>query len=237
MGAAHAKEPGTPRAWAVVPAGGRGRRMGPGTPKQYLEVAGAPLLVHTLRALLACPLIEAAVLVAPPDDLELAAGIVARHGLSRVVGPVAGGAERQDSVRAGIARVPEGVDVIAVHDAVRPFPDPERLGRAVRLAAGGVGVVVGRPASDTIKRVDEAGRVTETPDRARLWQAFTPQCFPAKMIAAAYEAALRDGAAGTDDAALVERVGGPVVMLEGDRERLKVTHPDDLVTVRAWLAG
>jgi len=237
MGAANAKEPGTPRAWAVVPAGGRGRRMGPGTPKQYLEVGGAPLLVHTLRALLACPLIEAAVLVAPPDDLERAAAIVARHALDRVVGPVAGGAERQDSVRAGLAHVPEGVDVIVVHDAVRPFPDPERLARAVRMAAGGVGVVVGRPASDTIKRVDAAGRVSETPDRARLWQAFTPQCFPAKMIAAAYEAAQRDGAAGTDDAALVERVGGPVVMLEGDRERLKVTHPDDLAIVRAWLAG
>lgn len=211
--------------------------MAAGTPKQFLEVAGAPLLVHTLRALLRCPLIEAAVLVVPADDLERAREIVVRHGLDRVVGPVAGGAERQDSVRAGLDAVPEGVDVIAVHDAVRPFPDPDRLAQAVRLAAGGVGVVVGRPASDTIKRVDASGRVTETPDRTRLWQAFTPQCFPAKMIAAAYATARRDGAVGTDDAALVERAGGPVVMLEGDRERLKVTHPDDLVTVRAWLAG
>jgi len=212
--------------------------MGGPTPKQYVEVAGAPLLVHTLRALLACPVIEAAVVVVPEADVDLAGALLAKHGVDRhhrIVGPVAGGAERQDSVRAGLSHVPDGVDVIAVHDAVRPFPDPERLARAVRMAFGGVGVVVGRPASDTIKRVDTQGRVTDTPDRARLWQAFTPQVFPFKMIAAAYEAAARDGAAGTDDAALVERAGGPVVMLEGDRERLKVTHPDDLVTVRAWL--
>jgi 2-C-methyl-D-erythritol 4-phosphate cytidylyltransferase len=209
--------------------------MGHATPKQYAEVGGAPLLVHTLRALLSCPLIEAAVLVVPDGDRDLAAGIVARHGLERIVGPVAGGAERQDSVRAGLQAVPDGVEVIAVHDAVRPFPDPGRLGRAIRLAAGGVGVVVGRPASDTIKRVDGSGRVTETPDRAGLWQAYTPQVFPAKLLVAAHAQAAREAAVGTDDAALVERAGGPVVMLEGDRERLKVTHPDDLAIVRAWL--
>jgi 2-C-methyl-D-erythritol 4-phosphate cytidylyltransferase len=239
MGADTQKEPGRPRAWAVVPAGGRGRRMGGPTPKQYVEVAGAPLLVHTLRALLACPLIEAVVLVVPAGDVERAAGIVKAHGLTRldrIIGPVAGGAERQDSVRAGLMQVPDGVDVIAVHDAVRPFPDPERLGMAIRLAGRGVGVVVGRPASDTIKRVDEKARITETPDRARLWQAFTPQVFPAGALVAAYAQAARDGTVGTDDAALVERSGEPVVMLEGDRERLKVTHPDDLAIVSAWLA-
>jgi 2-C-methyl-D-erythritol 4-phosphate cytidylyltransferase len=235
MATAVPEEPAGPRAWAVVPAGGRGRRMGGPEPKQYVKVAGAPLFIHTLRALLACPLIEAAVVVAPEGDLERAADLLAKHGPDRVVGPVAGGAERQDSVWAGLSHVPEGVEVVAVHDAVRPFPDPERLARAVRMAAGGMGVVVGRPASDTIKQVDEKARVTGTPDRARLWQAFTPQVFPFKMLAAAYEAARRDGAGGTDDAALVERAGGPVVMLEGDRERLKVTHPDDLITVRAWL--
>jgi 2-C-methyl-D-erythritol 4-phosphate cytidylyltransferase len=225
-----------PRAWAVVPAAGSGRRMGLTTPKQYVEVAGAPLLVHTLRALLACPLLEAAVLVAPPDDLERARKMVAAHGLKRVVGPVAGGETRQASVRAGLKAVPPEVAVVAVHDAARPFPDPERLATAIRMAAeGGVGVVVGRPASDTIKRVENGGRVVETPDRARLWQAFTPQVFPAKMIAAAYEAAARGGPGGTDDAALVETHGGAVIMLEGGREALKVTTPDDLITARAWL--
>lgn len=224
-----------PRAWAVVPAGGRGRRMGPGPPKQYLELGGVPLVVHALKGLLACPRVEAAVLVTPPEDLERAAALVAAHGLERVVGPVAGGATRQDSVRAGLARVPEGVQVVAVHDAARPFPDPGRLERAIRMAAGGVGVVIGRPAADTVKRVDDGGRVVETPDRARLWQAFTPQVFPFKMIAAAYDAAHREGVTGTDDAALVERTGGTVVMLEGGREALKVTTPDDLITARAWL--
>lgn len=229
-----------PRAWAVVPAGGRGTRMGMEIPKQYVEVCGAPLLVHTLRALLACPGLEAAVLVVPPADLERAAGLLAAHGMDgagRVVGPVAGGPTRQDSVRLGLAHVPPGVAVVAVHDAVRPFPDPERLARAIERATEGVGVVVGRPASDTIKRVDGEGRVVESPDRARLWQAFTPQVFPAKMIAAAHDDAHRAGWSGTDDAALVERAGGTVVMVEGGREALKVTTPDDLITARAWLTG
>lgn len=225
-----------PRAWAVVPAAGSGQRMGLATPKQYVRVAGAPLLVHTLRALLACPLVEAVVLVVPPGDLARARRMLAEHGLSRVEGPVAGGATRQASVHAGLQAVPAQVPVVAVHDAVRPFPDPERLATAIRMAAEGqVGVVVGRPASDTIKRVDEGRRVVETPDRTRLWRAFTPQVFPAKMIAAAYDAAERAGSGGTDDAALVERHGGAVVMLEGGREALKVTTPDDLITARAWL--
>jgi len=211
--------------------------MGLDTPKQYVEVAGAPLVVHTLRALLACPLVEAVVLVVPAEDVARAAELVAGHGLDRVVGPVAGGETRQASVRAGLRRVPDDVPVVAVHDAARPFPDPERLARAIRLAAAGEGVVVGRPASDTVKRVDGTGRVVETPDRSRLWQAFTPQVFPAKMIAAAYEAAERAGSGGTDDAALVERNGGAVVMLEGGRESLKVTTPDDLITARAWLGS
>lgn len=225
---------GEPRAWAVVPAAGAGRRMGTRVPKQYAEVAGAPLLVHALRALLACPLVAGAVLVVPPGDEALAADLLARHGLAGVA-PVPGGTDRQASVAAGLQAVPPDVPVIVVHDAARPFSDPERLSRAIRMAADGRSVVVGRPASDTIKQVDEAGRVTATPDRAGLWQAFTPQVFPAKMIAAAYDAAAAEGFAGTDDAALVERAGGTVVMLEGDRERLKVTAPDDLVTVRAWL--
>jgi 2-C-methyl-D-erythritol 4-phosphate cytidylyltransferase len=228
-----------PRAWAVVPAAGSGRRMGLTTPKQYVEVAGAPLLVHTLRALRACPLLEATVLVVPPDDLERARGMVAAHGLDRgdpIVQLVAGGETRQASVHAGLKAVPPEVAVVAVHDAARPFPDPERLATAIRMAAEGqVGVVVGRPASDTIKRVADGDRVVETPDRARLWQAFTPQVFPAKMIAAAYEAAARGGPGGTDDAALVETHGGAVIMLEGGREALKVTTPDDLITARAWL--
>jgi 2-C-methyl-D-erythritol 4-phosphate cytidylyltransferase len=214
--------------------------MGLDTPKQYVEVRGVPLLVHTLRALLACPSLEAVVLVVPAADLERAAALLRAHGLEggRVAAPAAGGATRQDSVRLGLARVPDGVDVVAIHDAVRPFPEPERLAAAIRTAAAeGVGVVVGRPASDTIKRVDGAGRVLESPDRARLWQAFTPQVFPAKMIAAAHDDAHRAGRSGTDDAALVERAGGTVVMVEGGREALKVTTPDDLVTAGAWLAG
>ncbi|MFQ5508873.1 MAG: 2-C-methyl-D-erythritol 4-phosphate cytidylyltransferase [Leptospirillia bacterium] len=209
--------------------------MGGARPKQFLEIGGVPLWVHTVRQLLAASLIEAVVLVVPKAEQAETAAAMAAHDLNGVIGPVAGGATRQESVRQGILAVPDGFDVIAVHDAARPFPDPERLDRAIRQAAKGTGVVVGRPAHDTIKRVDDNGRIVDTLDRSTLWQAFTPQVFPAKMIAAAYDSAHRDGYTGTDDASLVERLGEPVQMLAGGREALKVTTPEDLETARDWL--
>lgn len=219
----------------VVPAGGRGTRMGTALPKQFLELHGAPLIVHTLRALLACPLVREVVPVVPPTELDATRALLARHGIS-CAGPVAGGATRQESVYNGIQAVSAQATVIAVHDAARPFPDPRTLAEAIRRAGqDGVGVVVGRPCHDTIKRVDARGRVTGTPDRTRLWQAFTPQVFPAKMIRDAYGLARQRGTTGTDDAALAEAAGATVTMLEGRLEALKVTTPQDLLTARAWL--
>lgn len=228
----HAAEP-APECCVVVPAGGRGARMGGPVPKQFLELGGVPLLVVTLRNLLRCPLVQNLVVVAPAEELERTAALLEEHGVERVIGPVAGGATRLASVKNGIARVPESAGVIAVHDAARPFPDPAVLEAAIRRAAQGVGVVVGRPAADTIKQVRD-GRVTATPERASLWQAFTPQVFPAKMIACVYRNAAPDDDA-TDDAQLMERAGHPVEMIEGGAEALKVTTPRDLVTARAWL--
>lgn len=209
--------------------------MGGSVPKQFLPVGDAPLLVHALRALLACPLVDSLVLVVPEAERARTEGLVEEFGLPRIIGPVPGGATRQESVRLGLAHLPSEAAVVAVHDAARPFPDPDTLARAIRRAAEGVGVVVGRPVRDTIKEADRAGRVIATPDRTRLWQAFTPQVFPVKMIVSAYAAAHRTGEAGTDDASLVERMGAPVEMLEGGREALKVTTPDDLAIARAWL--
>lgn len=223
----------TPKCCVVVPAGGRGTRMGGAEPKQFLELGGVPLLILTLRNLLRCPLVRHLVVVAPPEELERTAGLLKTHGVERVTGPVAGGATRLASVKNGIANAPASASVIAVHDAARPFPDPRVLEGAIRRADQGVGVVVGRPAADTIKQVKD-GRITGTPERATLWQAFTPQVFPAKMIADVYREADPDTNA-TDDAQLAERAGFPVEMIEGGSESLKVTTPRDLLTARAWL--
>lgn len=224
-----------PRAVVVVPAGGTGQRMGGTVPKQFLELGGLPLLVHTLRALAACPSVMEIVPVVPGKDREAVRGMIQTFALEKVADPVAGGASRQISVANGLVAVTGNPEVIAVHDAARPFPDPATLDRAIARAADGVGVVVGCPAKDTLKQVDDAGRVTGTPDRSRLWQAFTPQVFPAKMIVSAYEQGTRNGFQGTDDASLAEHAGHVVEMIEGGREALKVTTPLDLEIARAWI--
>lgn len=217
--------------------------MGGRVSKQFLLLGGVPLFIHAVRALLSARQVEAVVLVTPADQVDVARELLATHKITGVIGPVPGGETRQESVRLGLAHIPAGIDVVAVHDAARPFPDPDRLDKAIGMAAQGVGVVIGSPCNDTIKRVDgqmdhgeaQPPRVTGTPERGTLWRAFTPQVFPFKMIADAYDTAHAEGISGTDDASLVEHAGGQINMLAGERESLKVTTPDDLVIARAWL--
>ena len=228
----------TPNAVVVVPAGGMGRRMGGAVPKQFLQLGGVPMLVHTLKNLLACPLVTSVIPVVPERELIATERMLADHGIDQIIGPVAGGDSRQQSVLNGLLQLPDSATIVAVHDAARPFPNPSTLENAIRQAATEqLGVVIGRPSHDTIKQVDDTNSVTGTPDRTHLWQAFTPQVFPAKMIVAAYRQAATDGFIGTDDASLAEWAGATVRMLAGDRESLKVTTPQDLITARAWLAA
>jgi 2-C-methyl-D-erythritol 4-phosphate cytidylyltransferase len=211
-------------------AGGAGRRMG-GVRKQYLELAGEPLLLHALRPFLAQTSVEWVVVALPADDPEPPAWLA--H-LDARIRTVPGGVERGDSVRAGLEAVPEDADVVLVHDAARPLVRAAVIERAIAEAATGVGAVVSVPVADTIKVVAD-GVIAETADRSRLWQAQTPQAFPRAMIVDAYRRAAADGAAATDDAALVERYGGRVVVVEGDRSNLKVTTEADLAVAEALL--
>jgi 2-C-methyl-D-erythritol 4-phosphate cytidylyltransferase len=145
---------------------------------------------------------------------------------------VAGGETRTDSVRSAIAALPADVDVIAVHDAARPLVTPQVVAACITVAAGGEGAVAGCPAVDTVKEVDASHRIMGTPDRARLWRAHTPQVFPAALLRAAYASAGPDA---TDDAALVERAGGAVRMVDGGAWNLKVTRPEDVPVAEALL--
>lgn len=223
-------EPRPFRAGLAVPAAGSGRRMG-GVKKPFLELAGVPVLERALKPFL--------------DDARVAAVVVALStedagdppswltGLDDRVRVVAGGASRTESVRRALAALPEDLDVIAVHDAARPFVSPAVVARCLELAAQGVGAVAGCPAVDTIKRVDGEARVVDTPDRARLWQAQTPQAFPADELRRAYG---RPGVTGTDDAALVEGVGLEIRMVDAGPRNFKITHPDDVALGEAVLA-
>jgi 2-C-methyl-D-erythritol 4-phosphate cytidylyltransferase len=224
------------RAVAIIPAAGAGARLGRGRPKAYLSLAGVPLLVHTARALGRVPSVRGLVMVVPPDRVERTRRLLARHGVRRVLAVVPGGSERQESVRRGLEAVPARTGWVVVHDAARPFC-PVRLVESTLRAARGTGAALcGLPVGDTLKRVRDRA-VAGTVDRAGLWVAQTPQVFRRALLLEAHDKARRDGLAGTDDAALVERLGVPVRVVPGLPENIKITTPADLTLARRWLKG
>lgn len=232
--AREARRPGArhPRAAVVIAAGGSGRRMG-GTRKQYLELAGVPILARSLRPFLTHPAVEWAVVALPAEDAADPPGWLV--GLDPRVEVVAGGAERGDSVARALEAVPPAADVVLVHDAARPLLPSAVIDRVLEAAATGVGAVAAVPVADTLKEVDAGGRITATPDRRRFWRAQTPQGFPRTLLLEAHRRAAAEGFGATDDAALVEWCGGTVVVVEGAPENLKITTPADLVVAEALL--
>jgi 2-C-methyl-D-erythritol 4-phosphate cytidylyltransferase len=217
--------------WAVLVAAGRGERLGEGRPKAFARLGELPLLAEPLRRLDESEWIDAVVLVAPPDWEEPAILLAEEIGASKVSSCVTGGATRTDSVRAGVADVPEEAAVILVHDAARPLLPPELVPRLLdALGEGFDGAVPAVPLSDTVKRVSD-GVVDETLARDRLVAVQTPQAFAAPV----FRAALARGGDGTDCASLVEAAGGRVKVVEGDERLLKVTTAADLERIAAWL--
>jgi len=226
---------------AVIAAGGSGERFGEAAGKQLAVIDGVPLLAHTLLAFDACPDVDVVVVVTHPDRVdEYRTVAVEDAGVRKVVAVVAGGATRVQSVRAGLAALPEDIDLVAVHDGARAAITPETISDAFQALASHAeidGVVVGHPCVDTIKEVDASGRVIATPDRNRYWVAQTPQVFRASALSRAYWRAGIAGYEGTDDAALVEAVGGSVMMVAGSRSNLKVTVPEDLDMLSALMSA
>jgi 2-C-methyl-D-erythritol 4-phosphate cytidylyltransferase/2-C-methyl-D-erythritol 2,4-cyclodiphosphate synthase len=222
---------GNPRMrWgAVIVAAGRGRRMGAPGNKVFLPLGGRPILAHTLAAFEACAAVEAVAVVVAPGERERAAEICAAAGCRKVTAIVEGGAERQDSVRAGLAAL--DTDGVLVHDAARPLVTPERIDACRRAAEAHGAAALAVPVKDTIKVADDEGWIVATPERRTLWAVQTPQAFVRAELAEAHRLALADGVAATDDAMLLERLGRRVAVVEGDYGNLKITTPEDL-----WLA-
>jgi 2-C-methyl-D-erythritol 4-phosphate cytidylyltransferase len=209
----------------VVPAAGSGQRMG-GTSKPFLELCGEPVLMRALRPFLAHPGVREVVVSLPTVHAESPPEwLIEMDDRIRVV---EGGKTRRESVWAGLQALSDTIDVAVVHDGARPLVEPEVVGRCIELARNGLGGVAGVPAIDTIKEVDGDGNVVATPDRSRLWHAQTPQAFPLAMIMHAHRRAFTEDFRATDDAALVERGGGRVAMVEASGENLKITWPEDL---------
>ena len=217
------------RVAVVIPAGGAGRRMG-GAYKPLLMLRERPVLAHTLQ-----PFLERAdviaIVIAVPQEL-LGAPPQWLRDQDRVQ-LVAGGAERGDSVRNALAAVPDDADIVLVHDAARPLVSAAVIERCVHAAAAGRSVIAAVRVVDTIKDVDEGGRIEGTLDRRRLWAAQTPQAFPLAVLRDAYARALAERVSATDDAALVTRFGGTVTVVEGAPENIKITAPADLAMADA----
>jgi 2-C-methyl-D-erythritol 4-phosphate cytidylyltransferase len=223
---------------ALIPAAGSGRRMGANGNKQYLELGDRPILAHTLTRLAALACIDVLHVIVPDDErLFCRDQVVERFGLTKVRSIVAGGAERQDSVRRGLAACGAADDdIILIHDGVRPFFPAAQIAALLATASADGAAVLAIPAQDTIKEVVES-RVVCTLERGRLWQVQTPQAFRFSVIGEAHRFAVDAGFVGTDDAALVEWCGGVVGVVTGSPHNFKITTPADLALARALLAA
>lgn len=224
---------------AIIVAGGTGERSGLEGGKQLAPLAGRPVLYHTLVAFAECPAVDAIVVVVHPERIEeFRAVVVTPLDSPKVIAVTRGGDSRQESVARGLALVPADADVIAVHDGARPLVTPTLITEAMgALAADDAldGVIVGHPSYDTLKLVGAQDRITGTLDRSTVWAAQTPQVFRASILRHAYASAEADGFKATDDASLVEHVGGSIKMLVGPRDNIKVTVPEDMIVVERLL--
>jgi 2-C-methyl-D-erythritol 4-phosphate cytidylyltransferase len=220
--------------WAVLAAGGRGERLDAGRPKAFARLGGRPLLAESLERLEASAWVDAIVLVAPEEWEEPAILLSEELGCGKVSSCVTGGPTRAESVRIGVAEVPDDAAAILVHDAARPLLSDEVVERVVAaLGEGWDGAVPGLPVPDTVKRI-EGDRVVETLDRRELVTIQTPQAFVAPVLR---EALAGEIAGASDCASLVEAHGGRVKVVEGDRWLLKVTSEEDLALVESWLSS
>ncbi len=225
------------RFWAVVPAAGAGKRMASEVPKQYLPLHGQRVIEHTLDRLLSEPRIEAVYVALSPNDAWWVSTV---HANTPRVIRINGGAERCHSVLNALDLLQHKADPqdwVLVHDAARPCLSREDLERLIcMLENDPVGGLLGVPVHDTMKRVDESGRVETSVPRDRLWHAYTPQMFRLEALGAALRAALEQGLLVTDDASAMELAGYQPTMVEGDSDNIKITRPADLALAEFYLA-
>lgn len=223
--------------WCVVPAAGRGSRVGAGRPKQYLALAGDSVIGHTLRMLAEHAGVSGLVVVLAADDADWP-GWTSLAGKPLLT--ATGGAERSDSVLAGLDRLPDSLtdaDPVLVHDAARPCLRGEDLSRLIAAgAAHAAGALLASPVADTLKRADATGCSEATVPRAGLWRALTPQIFPRGLLIQALRAARAAGVAVTDEAMAVERLGLRPRLVEGAADNLKITTAADLALAEFLLS-
>jgi 2-C-methyl-D-erythritol 4-phosphate cytidylyltransferase len=213
---------------AIIAAAGQGTRLGGKLAKQFLELAGVPVIIRTLKKFEQCAAIHEVVLVLPAPDAAGFLQLAGQYGLRKLARVVPGGRTRAESVWQGLQSVRAATaEIIAVHDGVRPFVTPDEIERTVRAAQISGAAILTAPAIDTIKEV-ENNRVVRTLERARLRRALTPQCFRYELLRRAFEQSPELVANATDDSSLVESLGAAVAIVEGDARNIKLTRPEDI---------
>lgn len=224
------------KVYAIIVAVGKGIRMSDSVRKQYIALDGIPMLSRTLGVFNRCDLIDRIIVTVPEDDIDFCRHeIIPAANMEKEPILVIGGARRQDSVYSSLKTIETDDGVVLIHDGVRPFVNPEHLVACIKGAQEHGACILGIPAFDTVKHVNAKNEIVQTQKRDTLWLAQTPQAFQLQLIKKAHEIAKQEGFMGTDDASLVERLGGVVKIIPGSRSNIKITNQEDLKLAQALL--
>lgn len=222
---------------AIIAAAGAGTRMASDRPKQFLLLAGTPVIFHTLKVFEQCDSIDEVIVVLPAEESAGFLSLAGKFGVRKLARVVPGGATRADSVKRGLMAIRSATaEIVAVHDGVRPFVTVEELDATIAAAKSDGAAILVAPATDTIKQVGD-GAVVKTLDRGTLRRALTPQCFRYELLREAYQNADVNDPSLTDESALVEQLGKRVSIVEGNARNIKITTAEDLAIAEAILAA
>jgi 2-C-methyl-D-erythritol 4-phosphate cytidylyltransferase len=222
---------------AIIAAAGAGTRMASDRPKQFLLLAGTPVIIHTLKVFEQCESINEVIVVLPAAESAGFLSLAGKFGLRKVARVVPGGATRADSVKRGLMSIRAATaEIVAVHDGVRPFVTVEEIDAVVTAAQTDGAAILVAPVTDTIKQVNDQ-RIVQTLARGGLRRALTPQCFRYELLREAYQQADINDPALTDESALVEQLGKPVSIVEGSARNIKITTAEDLAIAEAILTA
>ena len=226
---------------AILPAAGLGTRMGAETPKQFLELDGVPIVILSLRRIASCELVTDLIVATRADEVAKLEERIRREKLKQPVRVVRGGDSRQETVARALDVVPNDAELVAVHDAVRPFVTREQIARVIEEARHCSAAILGIPAMDTVKEVkraslpEDVALITATIPRERVVLAQTPQVFATKLLKEAFASAQADGVSASDEAGLIERLGHDVHVVLGSERNIKITKPADMELARFFL--
>ncbi len=220
---------------AIIAAAGTGARMASDRPKQFLHLAGTPIILHTLRPFEQCDSIHEVIVVLPAEESAAFLALAGKHGLRKLSRVVPGGTTRADSVKRGLLAIRSATaGIVAVHDGVRPFVTVEEIESVVAAAETDGAAILAAPVTDTIKQVN-GDSVVQTLERRELRRALTPQCFRYELLRKAFEHADVNDPSLTDESMLVEKFGARVTVVEGSSRNIKITTPQDLAIAEAFL--